>query len=86
MFILAGEATMGSLEGKVILITGASGGIGHATARHLHDEGAAVVATAPSSSQVKSLADPAGRTGDQDDLAFKRSHSCLSRQNEHCRQ
>ena len=57
MFILAGEATLGSLEGKVILITGASGGIGHATARHLHDEGAAVVATAPSSSQVKSLAD-----------------------------
>jgi meso-butanediol dehydrogenase / (S,S)-butanediol dehydrogenase / diacetyl reductase len=48
---------MGSLEGKVILITGASGGIGHATARHLHDEGAAVVATSPSSSQVKSLAD-----------------------------
>ena len=46
---------MGSLEGKVILITGASGGIGHATARHLHDEGAAVVATAPSSSQIMSV-------------------------------
>ena len=40
---------MESLDGKVVLITGAAGVIGRATARHLHDEGATVVATASSS-------------------------------------
>jgi len=46
---------MGSLDGKVVLITGAAGGIGRATARHLHDEGASVVATSLGSSSVKEL-------------------------------
>jgi meso-butanediol dehydrogenase/(S,S)-butanediol dehydrogenase/diacetyl reductase len=48
---------MGSVDGKVVLVTGAARGIGYATARYLHDEGAAVIATASRSSQVKSLAE-----------------------------
>ena len=48
---------MGSLDGKVVLVTGAAGGIGRATARHLHDEGATVVATAVGGSRVKELAE-----------------------------
>ncbi len=48
---------MGSLDGKVVLVTGAAGGIGRATARHLHDEGATVIATAADAAQVKALAD-----------------------------
>jgi meso-butanediol dehydrogenase/(S,S)-butanediol dehydrogenase/diacetyl reductase len=53
---LIGDA-MGSVDGKVVLVTGAARGIGYATARYLHDEGAAVIATASRSSQVKSLAE-----------------------------
>lgn len=48
---------MGSVDGKVVLVTGAARGIGYATARYLHDEGAAVIATASRSAQVKSLAE-----------------------------
>jgi dihydroanticapsin dehydrogenase len=48
---------MGSLDGKVIIITGAAGGIGRATAHHLHDEGATVIATGSSEASAKSLAD-----------------------------
>jgi meso-butanediol dehydrogenase/(S,S)-butanediol dehydrogenase/diacetyl reductase len=48
---------MRSLEGKVIFITGAAGGIGRATARHLHDEGANVVATTFGEADTKALAE-----------------------------
>lgn len=48
---------MGILDSKVVLVTGSSGGIGEAIALHLHDEGAAVVATARSEVGVKQLAD-----------------------------
>lgn len=48
---------MGILDGKVILITGAGGGIGEAIALHCHDEGATVVATAHSENSAKKLAD-----------------------------
>lgn len=34
------------LEGRLVLLTGASGGIGLATARLLHERGATVIATA----------------------------------------
>lgn len=48
---------MGLLDGKVVLVTGSGGGIGEAIARHLHDEGATVMATAHSEASVKALVD-----------------------------
>lgn len=48
---------MGQLDGKVVIVTGARGGIGRATALHLHDEGAAVVATHHNEAGVKELVD-----------------------------
>jgi meso-butanediol dehydrogenase / (S,S)-butanediol dehydrogenase / diacetyl reductase len=48
---------MGLLDGKVVIVTGARGGIGRATALHLHEEGAAVVATHHNDAGVKELDD-----------------------------
>ncbi|WP_109211297.1 MULTISPECIES: SDR family oxidoreductase [Microbacterium] len=46
---------MGLLDGKTIIITGAGRGIGLATALHLHDEGANVIATVHSDRRVPEL-------------------------------
>lgn len=46
-----------NIEGKVIVITGASSGLGEATARHLSAEGASVVLGARRTDRIKSLAD-----------------------------
>lgn len=53
---------MGILNRKVVLVTGAGGGIGEAIALHCHDEGATVVATAHSENGVKALVDQVGES------------------------
>lgn len=47
---------MGSVQGKVVVVTGAAGGIGQAIAEDLFAEGAIVVATARKKEQVDDLA------------------------------
>ena len=47
---------MVTVEGKVVVVTGAAGGIGVAIARDLYEEGATVIATARKKDQVDELA------------------------------
>ena len=47
---------MSTLEGKVVVITGGAGGIGEATARRAHAEGASVVITDRESGAVETIA------------------------------
>jgi dihydroanticapsin dehydrogenase len=53
---------MGLVEGKVVIVTGAAGGIGEAIAEDLYGQGATVVATARKKEQVEELA---GRHDDE---------------------
>lgn len=52
-----------NIEGKVVVITGASGGLGEATARHLSAGGAIVVLGARREDRIQSLADELAARG-----------------------
>ena len=53
----------GNIAGKVVVITGASSGLGEATARELSAQGATVVLGARRADRIKSLADELTRRG-----------------------
>ena len=52
-----------NIKGKVVVITGASSGLGEATAKHLSAEGAIVVLGARRSDRIRSLADELNAKG-----------------------
>jgi NADP-dependent 3-hydroxy acid dehydrogenase YdfG len=52
-----------NIEGKVIVITGASSGLGEATAKHLAELGATVVLGARREDRIQSLADELSKSG-----------------------
>jgi NADP-dependent 3-hydroxy acid dehydrogenase YdfG len=51
---------MGDFTGKIAVITGASSGIGEATARLLVEEGVSVVLAAPRKERIDALAEELG--------------------------
>lgn len=54
-----------NIGGKIVVITGASSGLGEATARHLSAQGAIVVLGARRADRIKSLADERNGHGDK---------------------
>ncbi|UTF60635.1 SDR family oxidoreductase [Gilvimarinus sp. DA14] len=52
-----------NIEGKVVVITGASSGLGEATARHLAERGAKLVLGARRMDRIQTLADELSKTG-----------------------
>jgi len=54
-----------NIEGKVVVITGASSGLGEATARHLSEKGAKVALAARRTERIESLADEINDNGGQ---------------------
>ena len=64
---------MTNFNGRTILVTGATGGIGGATVRHLVDAGADVIASGQSEERLKILVDDAGVRALPFDLASEDS-------------
>ena len=52
-----------NIQGKVIVITGASSGLGEAAARHLSEQGATVVLGARRADRIQALADELNKSG-----------------------
>jgi L-xylulose reductase len=64
---------MTNFNGRTILVTGATGGIGGATVRHLVDAGADVIASGQSEEGLKTLVDDTGVRALPFDLASEDS-------------
>src|SRR5213075_2807488 len=60
-----GQLMSNNIEGKIVVITGASSGLGEATARLLSAQGATVVLGARRANRIKSLADELTGNGGQ---------------------
>ena len=73
-----------NLKGKTALVTGASGGIGSAVARALHNQGAELIINGTRSSELEKLAAELGNKVHvlQGDLADTNSIGCLAEQAE----